>query len=121
LLVHEHIEEFGAMYAVVEDGSRQYRVSTGDIVRLDHREAEVGSKFELDQVLLVKTDSELHLGKPKVEGAKVIVEVVGHPSIKHYIQKYRRRKNYRRLTGHRQYYVAVKVKEVLLAGQTASS
>ncbi len=109
------------MYAVIEDGSRQYRISAGDIVRLDHREAEVGAKLELDQVLMVKTDKELIVGKPRVEGAKVLVEVVGHPSIKHYIQKYRRRKNYRRLTGHRQHYISVKIQEVLLAGQTPSN
>lgn len=101
------------MYAVFEDGSRQYRVSTGDIVKLDHREAEVGAKLELDQVLLLKTDKALHVGQPRVAGAKVVVEVVGHPSIKHYIQKFRRRKNYRRLTGHRQHYVSVKIQELV--------
>jgi len=101
------------MYAVFEDGSRQYRVAAGDIVKLDHREAEVGAKLELDRVLLLKTDTNLHVGKPQVQGAKVVVEVFGHPSVKHYIQKYRRRKNYRRLTGHRQHYVAVKVTELV--------
>jgi large subunit ribosomal protein L21 len=52
-----------------------------------------------------------------VDGARVLGEVVDHPSTKHYIQKFRRRKNYRRLRGHRQYFTSVEVLHILLAGQ----
>jgi len=105
------------MYAVFEDGSRQHRVSEGEVVTLDYRDAEVGSQIEFPRVLLYQNGNETLIGKPVVEGARVVGEVVGHPSIKVTIQKFRRRKNYRRLRGHRQPYVAVKIRHVLLAGQ----
>jgi large subunit ribosomal protein L21 len=108
------------MYAVFVDGSRQYRVSEDDVVRLDYRDAEVGTQLELKPVLLYATEaegSEAQIGRPVLEGARVVAEVVGHPSTKLYIQHFRRRKNYRRLRGHRQPYTAVKVRHILLAGQ----
>ena len=57
------------MYAIFEDGSRQYRVSIGDTVRIDHREATVGSSLELGKVLLVANGADLLLGQPLVGGA----------------------------------------------------
>ena len=57
------------------------------------------------------------IGQPVVEGARVVGDVVDHPSIKLYIQHFRKRKNYRRLKGHRQWYTAVRVKHILLADQ----
>jgi large subunit ribosomal protein L21 len=105
------------MYAVFEDGSRQYRVSAGDVVKLDYREAEVGSPLELGRVLLYANEGDVQIGQPLVVGARVLGEVVGHPSTKLYIQKFRKRKNYRRLKGHRQYYTAVRINHILLAGQ----
>jgi large subunit ribosomal protein L21 len=106
------------MYAVFADGSRQYRVSEGDVVKLDYRDAEVGAPLELGRVLLYAKEGEApQIGQPLVEGARVLAEVVGHPSTKLYIQKFRKRKNYRRLKGHRQYYTQVRVRHILLAGQ----
>jgi large subunit ribosomal protein L21 len=107
------------MYAVFEDGSRQYRVSEGDVVRVDYREAEVGSRLEFTRVLLYQAASETRIGKPLVEGARVLGEVVDHPSVKLYIQHFRRRKNYRRLKGHRQHYTEVQIRSILLPGQEA--
>ena len=101
------------MYAIFEDGSRQYRVSVGDIVRIDHREAEVGATLELGHVLLVASGADLKVGQPLLAGAKVVGEVTGHPSVKSMIQHFRRRKNYRRLKGHRQPYLEVTIKEIL--------
>jgi large subunit ribosomal protein L21 len=101
------------MYAIFEDGSRQYRVSVGDSVRIDHREAEVGATLELGRVLLIANGADLKVGQPLVAGAKVVGEVTGHPSVKTMIQHFRRRKNYRRLKGHRQPYIEVKIKEIL--------
>lgn len=97
------------MYAIFEDGSRQYRVEEGDIVKIDWRAAEEGSKLELDRVLFVQSDAGIKVGQPTVSGAKVIVEVVDHPTTKTYIQKFRRRKNMRRFRGHRQPYTSVQV------------
>ena len=104
------------LYAVFEDGSRQYRVSEGDVVKVDHREAEVGARLEFNRVLLYHSDTDAQIGRPVVEGMRVVGEVVDHPSTKTYIQHFRRRKNYRRLRGHRQHYTAVRVRHILLPG-----
>ncbi|GIW79386.1 MAG: 50S ribosomal protein L21 [Gemmatales bacterium] len=105
------------MYAIFEDGSRQYHVCEGDIVRLDFREAEVGTRLEFKRVLLCKDGETTHIGQPIVEGARVLAEVIAHPSKKFYIQHFRRRKNYRRLKGHRQPFTSVRIQHILLPGQ----
>ncbi len=101
------------MYAIFEDGSRQYRVSVGDTVRIDHREAEVGATLELGKVLLVANGADLKVGQPLLAGAKIVGEVTGHPTVKTMIQHFRRRKNYRRLKGHRQPFIEVKIKDIV--------
>jgi large subunit ribosomal protein L21 len=105
------------MYAVFEDGSRQYRVSEGEVVKVDYRAAEVGSRVEFKRVLLYANGTDLRIGQPLVEGLRILGDVVDHPSIKLYIQHFRRRKNYRRLRGHRQPYTSVRVQHILLPGQ----
>lgn len=107
------------MYAVFEDGSRQYRVSEGDVVTLDYRDAEVGSQLEFSRVLLYSGGDDTRIGQPIIEGARVVGEVVEHTSTKLYIQHFRRRKNYRRLRGHRQPYTAVQIRSILLPGMSA--
>ena len=102
------------MYAVFEDGSRQYRVQEGDVVKVDYREAEVGTKVEFGRVLLCQKDDNTRIGQPLLEGARIVGEVVDHPSIKLYVQHFRRRKNYRRLRGHRQPYTSVKISQILV-------
>lgn len=67
-------------------------------------------------MLLYQSDNDTRIGQPILDGARVLAEVVGHPSTKLYIQHFRRRKNYRRLKGHRQPYTAVKINHILLAG-----
>ena len=52
------------LYAVFEDGSRQYRVSEGDVVKLDHRDAEVGARLEFSRVLLYRSDTDTQIGRP---------------------------------------------------------
>ena len=105
------------MNAIIEDGSRQYLVEEGDVIKLDYRAAEEGDQIELPRVLLYKNGDALQIGRPTLEGARVLAEVIGHPSVKTYIQKYRRRKNYRRFKGHRQHYTEVVINHILLAGQ----
>ncbi len=105
------------MFAVFEDGSRQYRVSVGEVVRVDYRETEPGSRVEFNRVLLYRDAEDIRIGQPIVEGMRVVGEVVEHPSEKYFIQHFRKRKNYRRLKGHRQYHTAVKVQHILLPGQ----
>jgi large subunit ribosomal protein L21 len=104
------------MYAIFEDGSRQYRVSEGDVVRLDYRDLEEGASLELNRVLLYQSDDDTRIGQPTVEGARILAQVVEHPSTKLYVQHFRRRKNYRRLRGHRQPYTAVQIRYILLPG-----
>src|SRR5207237_704670 len=104
------------MYAVFEDGSRQYRVSEGDVVQLDYRDAEIGSRLEFNRVLLYQGGEDTRIGQPVIDGARILGEVVKHSSTKLYIQHFRRRKNYRRLRGHRQPYTSVQIRYILLPG-----
>jgi large subunit ribosomal protein L21 len=107
------------MYAIFEDGSRQYRVAVGELVTVDYRGGDdgeglaKGSTLEFSNVLLIAEGGNLKVGQPTVGGAKIVGEVVDHPSVKTYIGKFRRRKNYRRLRGHRQFSTQVKVKEII--------
>ncbi len=105
------------MYAIFEDGSRQYRVEVGSSVVLDYRDTTPGQTLELNKVLLLRSGSETLIGRPLVEGAKVVAEVVELPRVKTVTGKFRRRKNYRRLKGHTQPYVRVRVKHILKAGE----
>lgn len=102
------------MYAIVSEGGRQYKVEEGQIINLDYRDMAAGEKLTLDQVLLVGGEgAALKLGKPLVAGASVTAEVVGvKQGDKLYIQKMRRRKNFRRRTGHRQMYTQVKISQI---------
>jgi large subunit ribosomal protein L21 len=109
------------MFAVFEDGSRQYRVSEGDIVRVDYRKADVGTRLEFGRVLLYQGPDDTRIGQPLIEGARVLAEVIDHPSTKLYIQHFRRRKNYRRLRGHRQPYTEVQIRYILLPGMEPPS
>ena len=101
------------MYAIFEDGSRQYRVEQGSTVVVDYRETQPGQTLEFDRVLMISSGSDTTIGQPLVAGAKVIAEVVDLPTKKTVIQHFRRRKNYRRLKGHTQPYVRVKVKDIV--------
>ncbi|MFL5329903.1 MAG: 50S ribosomal protein L21 [Gemmataceae bacterium] len=100
------------MYAVFEDGSRQYRVTEGGEVVVDYREAEIGSEVTFDRVLLVVDAETAKIGQPTVAGAKIVAEVVEHPTVKTRVQKFRRRKNYKRLVGHRQPFTRLKVRSI---------
>lgn len=101
------------MYAIIEDGSRQYRVEEGATVILDYREVEVGATLELNSVLLVQAGDGAKIGRPHVAGAKVVAEVVDFPRVKTITQKFRRRKNSKRLKGHTQTHTRVKVTQIV--------
>lgn len=118
------------MFAIFEDGSRQYHVSEGQVVKVDFRAqpdernelgkpvgVPSGTVIEFPRVLLYRNEAQLEIGKPTLAGARVIAEVVSHPTTKVYIGKFRRRKNYRRLRGHRQHYTSVRIKQIMLSGQ----
>jgi large subunit ribosomal protein L21 len=101
------------MYAIITDGSRQYRVEEGQLVTIDYRDLKPGDTLELTQVLLVQNGDTTKIGQPLVDGAKVIGEVVDLPTKKTVIQKFKRRKNYRRLKGHTQTYVRLRIKQIV--------
>ena len=103
------------MYAVFECGSKQYRVAEGDMVVVDFCDKEIGSAHEFDKVLLVKTNDGLKIGQPLVAGAKVLADVLEHPTTKVTVQHFRRRKNYRRFRGHRQPYTRLRIRSIVTA------
>lgn len=101
------------MYAVIQTGGKQYRVSEGDIVRVEVLEKDVKEAVVFDRVLLVGTDGDLKVGKPTVEGAKVEAEVIAHDrSKKVFIFKKKRTTTYQRTQGHRQGYTEVRIKGI---------
>lgn len=100
-------------YAIVADGGRQLKVEPGQQVEIDYREAEAGSTLTFDRVLAVSDDNGFRLGTPTVAGATVVATVIGDTKgEKIYVQKFRRRKNSRRRTGHRQKYVTIKIDSI---------
>jgi large subunit ribosomal protein L21 len=91
------------MYAVIRTGGKQYRVSPNDVIEVERLPAEAGTAVELDQVLAVSGEGGTVIGAPLVAGARVAATVLEHTrGEKVIIFKKRRRKNYRRRTGHRQ-------------------
>ncbi len=101
------------MYAIFEDGSRQYRVEEGSAVTIDYRDVKLGDTIEITKVLLVGKDGGATIGQPLVAGAKVIGEVVSFPKVKTVAQYFRRRKASKRLRGHTQPHIRVKVKQIV--------
>ena len=101
------------MYAIIDDGGRQFRVEEGQEVDIDYRDVSAGDKVTFDRVLAVSDDGQVSIGKPAVTGASVTAEVLGvKMGPKLVVQKLRRRKNSRRKTGHRQMYTTVRVDEI---------
>ncbi|AFX99218.1 ribosomal protein L21 [Candidatus Endolissoclinum faulkneri L2] len=98
------------MLAVVKTGGKQYRVAYGDIIKVEHIEAVIGTKVEINEILLINTDSQLTVGSPLVFGASIACEVLDQrkdPKI--IVFKKKRRKNHRRTHGHRQNVTVLRV------------
>jgi len=102
------------MYAVIETGGQQFKVQEGDLLKVEKLAGEVGTKVELDKVLLVNAANGLRVGKPYVAGAKVVGMIVEHARYrKVLIYKYRRRKSYHKKQGHRQNYTRLKIEQII--------
>ncbi len=98
------------MYAVFKTGGKQYRASTGDVIKVEKIEAEKGATIELDQVLMVGEGEDVKIGTPFLEGGKVTATVVDQGRRdKITVIKFKRRKNYRRKMGHRQYFTQIEI------------
>ena len=101
------------MFAVFESGGKQHRVSEGEIVRLEKLGGEPGDAVEFDKVMLIAEGDNVNVGAPYIEGGKVTAEVVAHDrSRKIKVVKFKRRKNYLRQHGHRQWYTEVKITSI---------
>ena len=101
------------MYAIVKTGGRQFRLAPDETVRIPNVEGNVGDKLELGDVLLVQGDSGVTLGRPMVQGAKVLAEIVGQGREEKIIVFHkRRRKRYQKKNGHRQPYTEIRVQSI---------
>ena len=101
------------MYAVVRDRGAQYRVEEGQTIDVALMDAEPGSQITLSEVLLVGGTDDVKIGVPLVANASVIAEIVGEArGEKIIVFKYRRKKRYRRRTGHRQDYTRLAIREI---------
>lgn len=103
------------MYAVIQTGGKQYRVSKGDVidVELAPTTGKKTEKVDFDRVLMIGDDGDVKVGDPLVEGASVkgtLVDRVRGPKVK--VFKFKRRKGYRRAQGHRQNYLRVQIDSI---------
>ena len=102
------------MYAVLETGSKQYRVAAGDTLEIERLDVEAGKPFTFDRVLMVGGDK-ITVGTPSVAGASIIADVVEHKrGEKKLTFKMKRRKGYHKSIGHRQELTVIKIKEIKL-------
>jgi large subunit ribosomal protein L21 len=101
------------MFSIVEQGGFQYKVTEGDTIKVPMIEAEKETEISFDKVLMVQNGEEIKIGTPIVEGAVVKAKVLDHGKYrKVVIMKKKRRKGYKRKTGHRQTYTKLKVTSI---------
>ena len=100
------------MYAIIATGGKQYKVSEGEIIKVEKLGAEAGTTYTFDQVLAVSNDG-LKIGNPVVEGASVEASVLGDGKAKKVVvYKYKPKTGYHKKNGHRQQYTAVKIEKI---------
>lgn len=101
------------MYAVIETGGKQYKVSEGDVIFIEKLDAAEGDSVTFDKVLVVADGENVNVGAPAVEGASVIAKVEKQGKAKKiYVFKMKRKKNYRRKKGHRQPFTKVTIEKI---------
>ena len=105
------------MYAVVKTGGKEYRVSKGDLIRVEKLGGKVGDQIELKDVLLVSNEGEVQFGTPHLANVVIKGEIVQEGKGRKVLTyKMKKRKNYRRFKGHRQAYTYLKVNDIALSG-----
>jgi len=103
------------MYAVIKTGGKQHRVSEGDVISIERIHGEKGDAVPFDQVLMVEKEGDVRIGRPIVEGAKVVGEILAQTQgDKITVFKTKKRKGYRKKTGHRQPLTSLKIREISL-------
>lgn len=102
------------LYAIIKTGGKQFKVSEGDLLKVEKLNLETGETVTFEEVLLLNDDSgNLKIGNPVVENAKVIAEVIEQGRAKKIlVYKYKRRKKYRRTQGHRQPFTKVVITKI---------
>ena len=101
------------MYAVIETGGKQYKVSEGDVIFIEKLDAEAGAAVTFDTVLAVGEGADIKVGAPSVAGASVEASVVKNgKSKKIVVFKMKPKKGYRKKQGHRQAYTKVEIKKI---------
>lgn len=101
------------MYAVIKTGGKQYRVTKGQTLRVEKLDNEVGSDFDLPEVLMIADGENIKVGAPTVDGSKVTATILSHGREKKvHILKFRRRKHHMKRQGHRQYYTEIEIKGI---------
>jgi len=104
------------MYAVVKTGGKEYRISKGDIIRVEKLEGKTGDPVSLKDVLMVSQEGQVQFGIPHLTNVVVLGEIVQQVKGKKTLTyKMKRRKNYRRFKGHRQTYTYLKVNDISLS------
>ena len=99
------------MYAVIETGSKQYRVAEGDVIEVESLSADAGETVEIDRVLMVSGTDGVKVGTPTVDGASVKATVKAHGRSKKIIV-YKHKKNYHKKQGHRQNYTRLHIDKI---------
>ncbi len=103
-------------YAVIRTGGKQYRVTSGELLRIESLKGDVGNQVEFSDVLLTANEGSVQVGTPLVAGASVTAQIVEHGKERKIIVfKKKRRQGYRRKQGHRQHFTAVRVQNLNLA------
>ena len=101
------------MYAVIETGGKQYKVTEGQIIEVEKLPGEAGDTVELGRVLMVGDGDQIRAGTPTVEGAKVAATVLGQDRRrKLLVFKYKARERYRRKLGHRQHFTRLRISKI---------
>ena len=103
------------MYAIIETGGKQYKVSEGDVIRVEKLNVEAGSEYSFDKVLVLAKDGAVNVGAPYVEGAAVSASVIGDGKEKKVvIYKYKSKKGFHKKKGHRQPFTKLKINAISL-------
>jgi large subunit ribosomal protein L21 len=106
------------MYAVIESGSKQYRVTEGDVIQVEKLAVEIGKKVEIERVLMVTDEAGSTVGTPLVAGAQVTATVRGHGRGEKVIV-YRHKKNFHRKQGHRQDFTSLHIDQITVNAKEA--
>ncbi len=102
------------MYAVFQIAGFQYTAEEGATLKIPHQKAEVGTKFDINEILLIRDQDRTLTGTPLIEKAKIEAEILGRGRAeKQVVYKYKRRTKYRRTQGHRQDYSEIRVNKII--------